>query len=127
MELILIDDHELILWSVTQALLQLRPGLIVHAYPCCEPALLRSPGGISHVLVDFQLSPGEPWQSGPLQGWRCLAALSRRFPDSRRVMMSAHPRARMLAPALAAGAHDYVEKTMQPSAMMRNLCAALQL
>ncbi len=127
MQLILIDDHELVLMSVSLALMQARPELVVHPYARCEPALLHRPEAISHVLVDFQLSPADPSQAWPLQGWHCLRALTKRFPASRRVMMSAYPRAQMLAAALDAGAHDYVEKSLQSSAMMRSLFAALQL
>lgn len=125
MELILIDDHELVLMSVTLALTQALPDLVVHSYARCEPALLHPPEAISHVLVDFQLS-AEHVSPEPLQGWRCLRALAHRFPASRRVMMSAHPREQMVVAARQAGAHAYVEKSLRPVQMMQALRAALQ-
>ena len=39
--------------------------------------------------------------------------------------MSARPRAEMLAPALAAGASDFVEKSVFPGAMLADLKRAI--
>lgn len=132
MNLLLIDDNALVRASLAGLLCDLFPGLTVVEAASCEAARRITDVHFTHVLVDFHLSPVaqagfvvcEPGQE-VLEGWECLEVLSYVFPQARLVLMSAQPRAEMLAPALAAGASDFVEKSVFPGTMLADLKRAI--
>ncbi len=134
MTLLLIDDNELVRNSLAGLLTDMYPNLEIRCFSRCEPALLEHDGCVDFVLLDFHLIGTGSALSGDasvkpaeLDGWACLQAMIARFPKAKVILMSANRSESMTARARALGAHAFVEKSVQSSALLNDLRRALEV
>lgn len=132
MALLLIDDNELVRNSLAGLLTDMYPILDIRSFSRCEPALLEHEGRVDFVLLDFHLigtgsaSGGDgSVKPAELDGWACLQAMIARFPKAKVILMSASRSEAMSARAIALGAHGFVEKSVQSTALLNDLRRAL--
>jgi DNA-binding NarL/FixJ family response regulator len=134
MNLLLVDDNLLVRKSLAGLLGDLYPSLSITCLASCEAALAHGEQAIDFVLLDFHLGPQSashqhaPSTTAPsLEGWDCLRAIKARFPSARIIVMSAEPRQEMFELARALGAAAFVEKSVQPSILLRDLRLAFDV
>lgn len=116
MDILVIDDHPLIVQAITTVIGTLGRNAVVHALDCVEAidtaGLMNDP---QLVLLDLAL-PG-------ISGLPALEAVCRHYPQSSIVIFSATQDATTITRALRAGARGFIPKTSR----YRVLADALQL
>ncbi|HPU53134.1 MAG TPA: response regulator transcription factor [Burkholderiaceae bacterium] len=104
MNILVIDDHPLIVQAITTVIDTLGRNVVVHALESVEAIDAAGlPGVPELILLDLTL-PG-------VSGLPALAAVARRFPQSSIVIFSATQDAGTIARALRAGARGFIPKT----------------
>ena len=141
MKLFLIDDNELVRSSLSGLLRDLYPQIHLSCFASCEAALASLEEQVHFVLLDFHLharsagdhlinvpnsfQPTAPHISQKLEAWACLTAIQKRFSKARIILISAEPTRDMFTKARALGAHAFIEKSVRPAVMLKEIREAL--
>lgn len=129
MKLFLVDDNELVRNSLGGLLRDLYPELHISTFASCEAALAGAEPEVQFILLDFHLynkiNTSETNDPPKLEAWDCLFAMRQRFPSTRIILISAEPSQEMYAKARALGAYAFIEKSVRPAVMLKEIREAL--